>query len=145
MNKKRFQAWTIAAQIVLACLLGCVPSEPIAEVGSIPSILGSELQDFLTQSDLPVLVEFGVDYRCERCAQMKPSVVDLGQRFEGRVNVVRVDFNSNVKLVSELGGSICPTYVFFQDGEPVRTESFPVSTEILESHLQSMIGTPPAP
>ena len=70
---------------------------------------------------------------------MKPSVVELGEEYKGRAEVIRVDFNANAAMVSQLGGTICPTYVFFQDGEPVRTESFPVSTDILESHLHAMI------
>ena len=108
------------------------------EQASLPVVRGSELSTFVENSDLPVLVEFGVDYRCERCARMRSDIVGLGQRFEGRVNVVRVDYNANVQMVAELGGTICPTYVFFKDGKPVQTESFPTSADMLQSWLEQL-------
>ena len=124
--------------------VGCFGSnrEPLAEAPSLPVIQGSELQDFVAESELPVLVEFGVDFPCERCRQMKQPVVDLGDEIEGRAKVVRVDFNMNPALVSQYGGTICPTYVFFDGGEAVRTESFPISADLLASHLESMTESP---
>ena len=108
------------------------------EQASLPVVRGSELSAFVENSDLPVLVEFGVDYQCERCARMRSDIVDLGQRFEGRVNVVRVDYNANAQMVAELGGTICPTYVFFKDGKPVQTESFPTSADMLQARLEQL-------
>ncbi len=70
---------------------------------------------------------------------MEVSVLDLGDRFKGRAGVIRVDFNANAKMVSQLGGGVCPTYVLFQDGKPIHTESFPVSADILESRLSEII------
>ena len=35
---------------------------------SLTEIAGSELSQFVTSSDRPVLVEFGVDVNCGRCA-----------------------------------------------------------------------------
>ena len=119
---------------------GCVDpngAEP-SDDRALPIVSGSKLEEFVSTSELPVLVEFGVDYQCERCWQMKPSVVDLGERFLGRASVIRVDYNLNPGLVAKYGGTICPTYVFFQDGQPVRTESFPTSSDLLASHLESM-------
>ena len=134
-NTNRFPAYLV---LVLA-LAGCSSShDPIDESPSLTIVRGSGLSDYVAASELPVLVEFGVDYQCERCRQMKQSVVRLADKFEGRALVVRVDFNRNAELVSQLGGTICPTYVFFQDGKPVKTESFPVSTDILESQLEML-------
>ncbi|MCO8124252.1 hypothetical protein NHH03_21090 [Stieleria sp. TO1_6] len=76
--------------VVLSAINGCSSrnDEPVAEAPSLPTIRGSELQRFVTDTELPVLVEFGVDYQCERCRQMKQPVVELGKQFEGRVKVV---------------------------------------------------------
>ena len=120
-------------------LVGCSSQhESAAETHSLPIINGSELQSFVAMSEKPVLVEFGVDYRCERCRQMKQPVIELAKKFDGRATVVRVDFNSNAGLVSRYGGTVCPTYVFFVGGKPVRTESFPISADILSSLLEPM-------
>lgn len=130
----------VAYLAIALTLVGCSQgsTESVDEPRSLPTVRGSELRDYIAASELPVLVEFGVDFQCERCRQMKQSVVELGDRFEGRASVVRVDFNGNAGLVSQLGGTICPTYVFFQDGKAIRTESFPVSTDILESQLETL-------
>ena len=134
------RCFAFAACIALTFMIGCARqgAQQADEIVSLPVVSGSQLQTFVSESELPVLVEFGVDYRCDRCREMKRSVVELGEKFEGRAEVVRVDFNANAAMVSQLGGTICPTYVFFEDGQPVKTVSFPVSADILETHLTPM-------
>ena len=131
--------------VTFLLILGCVPtsSEPQIEELSLPVVSGSRLSEFVNESELPVLVEFGVDFQCDRCRRMKTPIVDLADRFKGRAEVIRVDFNANAQKVAELGGTICPTYVFFVDGTPVQTKSFPVSADILDSQLESLIASSP--
>ena len=93
------------------------------------------MSGYVQSSETPVLVEFGVDFNCPRCAQTKSDVVHLRDSLEGEVDVVRVDFNANVQMVSQLGGTICPTYVLFDQGEPVLTRSFPLSIDLLEGEI----------
>lgn len=127
--------------LALLALVGCVPGDTdnVAEAPSLPVVSGSGLSSFVDQSEVPVLVEFGVDYQCERCSTMRRDIVALGEKFEGRAKVVRVDFTSNARMVAELGGTICPTYVYFDGGKPVRTQNFPVSVDMLESGLENII------
>ncbi len=102
---------------------------------SLPVVRGSQLNTYLQGSESPVLVEFGVDFNCPRCAQTKSDAVRLREALEGNVDVIRVDFNANAQMVAQLGGTVCPTYVLFDQGEPVITRSFPVSMDILESEI----------
>ncbi|MDG2223524.1 MAG: thioredoxin domain-containing protein [Rubripirellula sp.] len=125
--------------------LGCLPStdttsNPSVNQASLSVVSGSRLPTFIQESELPVLVEFGVDYNCARCQQVKSEVVALSKRLDLRVNVVRVDFNANAGLVAQLGGTICPTYVLFQDGEPVLTRSFPVSLDLIENEIETLLA-----
>lgn len=110
-------------------------TEPVGNGPSLPVVSGSALKDFLQSAELPVLVEFGVDFNCPRCQQAKPEVLELQARLQDRVRVVRVDFNSNMSKVTSLGGTICPTYVLFDQGEAVITRSFPVTMDLLESEI----------
>lgn len=124
---------------------GCSPSTPTLtdsnhDNASLPVISGSGLEAYVGQNEKPVLVEFGVDFNCPRCQQVKSDIVKLGERLAGRVDVVRVDFNANAAVVSRLGGTICPTYVLFQDGNPVLTRSFPVSADLLEGEVTRIVG-----
>jgi hypothetical protein len=105
---------------------------------SLSVVSGSQLRRFVHESELPVLVEFGVDFNCPRCQQVKSDVVALSERLDQRVEVVRVDFNANASLVARLGGTICPTYVLFQNGEPVLTRSFPISMDLLEGEVKRL-------
>lgn len=141
--------------VLIVCLsFGCQPSldtpteAPIKDA-SLEVVSGSQLRKFVRDSELPVLVEFGVDYNCPRCQQVKTDVVALSERLDDRVKMVRVDFSANAGLVAQLGGTICPTYVLFQNGDPVLTRSFPISIDLLEGevekHNDSQANRPPAP
>ena len=112
------------------------------EVG-LPVVSGRRLTEYLNASESPVLVEFGVDFNCPRCAQTKGDVVRLRDTLKGDVNVIRVDFNTNAQTVAKLGGTICPTYVLFDKGTHVLTRSFPVSLDLLEGDVLRQIGKSP--
>ena len=132
--------------VVLCCpIVGCGHRSDRAQQTasveqSLPVIGGAELMSFVRQSELPVLVEFGVDFNCARCQQVRADVVQLKTRIDQEVQVVRTDFNRNAQMVAELGGTICPTYVLFCDGKPCLTKSFPVSIELLESEVLNAVG-----
>lgn len=103
-------------------------------------VSGSELREYLGTTDAPVLVEFGVDFNCSRCAQTKSDVERLRDSLGGDVDVIRVDFNANAQMVAELGGTICPTYVLFDDSNHVFTRSFPLSIDLLEGEVLRHVG-----
>lgn len=128
--------------IALGCV-GCRPrsddqSELPMEKASLQVVSGSQLSAFVRQSEQPVLVEFGVDYNCSRCQQTKSGIIALSEQLDPTVKVVRVDFNANAAMVAQLGGSICPTYVLFQNGEPVLSRSFPLSMDLLRSEVETL-------
>ena len=105
MVRRYVQVMCLAA----AALIGCAPRsiEP-QESRSLPVVSGADLERYVAQSEVPVLVEFGVDFQCDRCSQMKTPIVNLADRFQGRADVIRVDFNANTKMVTQLGGTILP-------------------------------------
>ncbi len=151
LTRARFQRFAMRNYWVLflVCLavpvVGCgTKKEESANANAggngLPVITGSQLNEYLFDNSLPVLVEFGVDFNCSRCAQTKNAVLDLRESLRGDVDVIRVDFNSNAKTVAELGGTICPTYVLFDRGKPVLTRSFPVSIGMLEGEILRQFG-----
>ena len=129
--------------VFLTCAaLGCSPSVDATSISGFDQasfliIDGSELQRFVRESDIPVLVEFGVDYNCPRCQQVKSDVQAMSERLDQSVKMVRIDYNSNSNLAAQRGGTICPTYVLFVNDEPVLTRSFPISIDLLESEVIS--------
>ncbi|WP_345689420.1 thioredoxin family protein [Novipirellula caenicola] len=124
----------------LTAMVGCGVSrvEPTSTdtiENGLPVISGKQLDEYVRASKSPVLVEFGVDFNCPRCAQTKSDVVRLRESLQGNIDVIRVDFNANAQRVAQLGGTICPTYVLFDQGEPVITRSFPISIDLLEGEV----------
>lgn len=141
----------VATGICLVALLGC--SSPNGSSGpeqsqrtaraEPPLVSGLELDELVRQSDEPVLVEFGVDFGCGRCNDMRPHVARLVSEFQGRVQVVRVDFNANRELAVRSGADVCPSYVLFHDGSPVVTRRYPTSADLLAADLAAVASTRP--
>ncbi len=71
-------------------------------------------QDVL-QSNTPVLVDFYADW-CGPCKVVGPVVEQLGNDYEGRVDVRKVDVDSNPELASRYGVRSIPTLILFKDG-----------------------------
>ena len=69
----------------------------------------------------PTLVWFHADW-CHICQQIKPEVIDLGEEFEGRVNIVRVDVDdpASDRAVITYGVRGTPTFVLFDSRGEVR-------------------------
>ena len=69
-------------------------------------------------SDLPVLVEFTAPW-CRPCHAIEPFLADLGREHEGRLRVVRLDIDANLRVPSRYGVLSLPTVMLFTGGEPV--------------------------
>ena len=159
MNPKeitRFTGWFILVSIAIS---GCDNAPPVesdntantansnaiehrkgtANLVDVPVISGAELETLIRQSSQPVLVEFGVDFACHRCDQMKPQIIQLAQQFEGQAKIVRVDFNANHQTAMRYGATICPSYVVFDKTRPVRSRGFPTSADLLSLDLESTL------
>ena len=138
--------WNGWISLAAFCLLlsGCPqPDQPPIPMAigrsSLTEISGDELERYVADSSGPVLVEFGVDFNCERCESMRDDVVRLAASYINKADIVRVDFTGNPALVAQYGGTVCPTYVLFNNGQPVSIHSFPTTIESLESELASLI------
>ena len=71
-------------------------------------------QDVL-QSKRPVLVDFYADW-CGPCKVIGPIVEELGNDYAGRVDVRKVDVDSDPELAGQYGVRGIPTLILFKDG-----------------------------
>ena len=153
----RFTGWFMLVSIAIS---GCDKAPPVesdntaktassnaieyrminANSVAVPVISGEELETLIRLSSQPVLVEFGVDFACHRCDQMKPQIIQLAQQFEGQAKIVRVDFNANHQTAIRYGVSICPSYVVFDQSRPVSSRGFPTSADLLSLDLKSVVN-----
>lgn len=138
----------LAALFVVSLIGGCGPntSLPISHdqinnsESYLPVVSGADLKTLVRRGDRPLLVEFGVNTGCYRCDQMRPEMTRLARDFEGRADVVRVDFNVNRQLADQFGTTICPSYVLLDQGEVLAKRSFPTSADMLAADLSSALA-----
>lgn len=135
---------TIAA-LLFSAVSGCdrnaVPPQ-IADQSFAPplTVVSSDrLQSLVQRGERPVLVEFGVNFGCSRCDQMRAEMTRMAREFEGRADVVRMDFTAHQPLAAQFGATICPSYVLFDRGSAVASRSFPVSADLLAADLASVL------
>lgn len=90
------------------------------------------------QSDKPVIVDFWAEW-CGPCRMVGPIVEQIGQEYEGKVVVGKVDVDNNPGTAMKFGIRNIPTILFFKGGEIVDKQvgavAKPVLVKKLEAHL----------
>ncbi|HEY4199368.1 MAG TPA: thioredoxin [Devosiaceae bacterium] len=65
----------------------------------------------------PVLVDFWAEW-CPPCKAMDPILDDLSRELAGRVKIVKLDVETNPRIVSRYNVRAMPTMIVFKGGEP---------------------------
>ncbi|XXG86748.1 hypothetical protein AAC387_Pa11g1579 [Persea americana] len=81
-------------------------------------ITENEFPDKVLRSDLPVLVEFVANW-CGPCRLIAPVVDWASQEYKDRLKVVKIDHDSNPKLIEECKVYGLPTLILFKNGQEV--------------------------
>jgi thioredoxin 1 len=72
------------------------------------------------EADVPVLVDFTAPW-CRPCRAIEPILDELAAEHEGRLRLVRLDVDANLRTPSRYGVLSLPTVIVFVAGEPVET------------------------
>ncbi|CAI9755265.1 unnamed protein product [Fraxinus pennsylvanica] len=78
----------------------------------------SEFADVVLKSDRPVLVEFVATW-CGPCRLIAPAIQSVAQDYEDKLTVVKIDHDSNPRLIEEYKVYGLPTLILFKDGKEV--------------------------
>ncbi len=86
----------------------------------IESIVGEDsFQSTVLQSKSPVLVDFWAKW-CGPCLAVAPTLEELAQEYEGKIDFVKVDVDANGPLAARYGVASIPTMLVFKGGQPVQ-------------------------
>ena len=89
-------------------------------------------------SDKPVLVDFWAEW-CGPCKQLAPTISEIAQNNEGKLDVVKIDVDANRDLAVQYGIRSIPTLMIFKDGEAVGTEIGALSKQQLEEFVLKVL------
>ena len=70
------------------------------------------------QSDVPVLVDFWAPW-CGPCKALSPVIDEISNELAGKVKVVKVNTDDNIKIAQDHRISGIPTLMLFKGGEVV--------------------------
>ena len=69
-------------------------------------------------SSIPVFVDFYADW-CGPCKMMSPVIHKLGDEYEGKINVGKINVDENAELAMKYGVMSIPNMKFFKGGQVV--------------------------
>jgi len=86
------------------------------------------------KSERPVVVDFWAEW-CGPCRMVAPELERLAEKYEGSVDVVKVDIDSNPALQRAFNIMSIPTIAYFKPGQqPLGVQGFR-PLEQLEAHF----------
>ena len=89
----------------------------------------------VTQSDLPVLVDFWARW-CGPCRMLSPVVDELAGQYDGKVKFGKVNVDEQPGLAAAYGVQSIPTLILFKNGEAVNKSVGVVPKSSIEQMLR---------
>ncbi len=84
------------------------------------------------------MVDFWATW-CGPCKMLAPVIDQMGQKYEGKATVAKVDIDENQALAAKYGVMSIPTIIFFQNGKEIdrKVGVQPASayTAVLDAHV----------
>jgi thioredoxin 1 len=77
-----------------------------------------DFEQFITNSPLPVLVEFTADW-CPPCRVLAPLFARISTSYQDRLRFAKIDTEANVHMPARFGIQGIPTLVLFAGGQPI--------------------------
>ena len=101
-------------------------------------IYTDDFDEMVIENQLPVLVDFYSD-SCISCKKLAPTLCDIEEEYEGKLNVFKVNTAYDTKLVEEFEIKANPTLILFKAGKPIGKQIGPRDYEELVDWIEDLI------
>jgi len=98
----------------------------------------ANFDELVLQSDKPVIVDFWAEW-CGPCRMVGPIVQQLGEEYDGKAVVGKLNVDHNPNTTMKFGIRNIPTILFFKNGEQVDKQVGAVPRQVLEGKLQKLL------
>jgi thioredoxin 1 len=102
------------------------------------SVTDADFKVKVLEAPLPTLVDFWAEW-CGPCRQLAPVVSAIAERYQGRLQVAKMDIDANPKTPTTYAVRAIPTLVLIKDGQVVEQLVGLVSKtkleEVISRHL----------
>lgn len=98
-------------------------------------VTDSTFETEVLQANEPTLVDFWAEW-CGPCKMVEPVVEEIAEEYDGKLQVARMDVDSNRNTPAQYGIQGIPTLILFKDGqEATRIIGFRPKNAVLEELL----------
>jgi thioredoxin 1 len=95
-------------------------------------------EQLVLNSELPVIVDFWAEW-CGPCRMVVPIVEEVGNDYEGKALVAKVDVDSNPGITAKYGIRNIPTILFFKNGEVADKQVGAVPKSTIVNKLEPLL------
>ena len=95
--------------------------------------------EVVLSSTKPVLIDFFAPW-CGPCKRLAPTVDEIASDFAGKIEVYKVDIDSQPELAQRFETLSVPTLVFFREGRVDSRLFGAVPKNKLSAHIEKLLG-----
>jgi thioredoxin 1 len=104
---------------------------------SVAHVGQNEFADKITNSALPVLVDFYADW-CGPCRALAPVIEELAQEYAGRLNVFKINVDEAPEVAAKYNIRSIPTMIIFKAGKDVERVAGALPRQEIARYLERL-------
>jgi len=103
------------------------------------NVTSNNFETEVLQAKEPVLVDFWAPW-CGPCRVIGPVVEEMATQYAGKLKVGKLNVDEHPMVAQRYGITGIPALLFFKDGDVVDTVVGAVSKNVLQKHVDGVVG-----